>query len=309
MADEPTPPSSPPKPFRWLSEILNDPDALKAPAQIVRGLAWHKHLTLLAAREKSGKSTLASAAAAAVSRGGGFLGAPTTQANVLIISLEESTALFSQRLVKFGADPTRIAVVERGGGTGNLLDDIWKTAEEVKPALIIWDTLGAFANEISGKPLDPGDAQGWTRVMLEVLDVAREFGASLLLHHAKKSDGTYRDSTAIGAAVDVILEMSGEGSDPRTIKSRGRLHEVSEIRIKLDDNEYHLVETLADVKERLFDFIATHPRCTMRAIYDGVGARAKEVTKARDLLLKEGRIANMSNGQEHLYIASRQRDA
>jgi len=289
------------RPFRWLSEILEDPDALKPPEPIVPGLAWNHHLTLLAGREKGGKSTICSAAAAALSRGTPFLGAPTTAANVLIISLEESTSLFSQRLVKFGADPTRIAVIERG--SSDLLGDIWKTAEEVRPALIIWDSLGAFANEISGKTLDPGDAQGWTRVMLEVMDVARAFGASLLIHHAKKSDGTYRDSTAIGAAVDVILEMHGEGAEPRVLKGRGRLEIPSEIRVKFEDNTFHLVETAEEVKERVFTFIAANPGCSMRQIYDGVATRAKDVTRARDALLKERRIINTGAGADHAYKA------
>lgn len=290
------------KPFRWLSEILDNPDALKPPEPIVPGLAWKGHLTLLAGREKGGKSTICSAAAAAISRGTAFLNGPTTCANVLIISLEESTSLFSQRLVRFGADPTKIAVIERG--TPDIINAIWKTAEEVQPALIIWDSLGAFATEISGKSLDAGDAQGWTRVMLEILDVARTFGASLLIHHANKSDGKYRDSTAIGAVVDVILEMYGEGAEPRILKGRGRLEIPAELRVKFDDNAFHLMESLDDIKERLFSFITSHPRCTMRAIYDGVGGRAKEVTRARDALIKERRIANMSDGQEHLYIAS-----
>ena len=37
---------------------------------------------------------------------------------------------------------------------------------------------------------------------------AHESGVALILvHHGRKADGKYRDSSAIGAAVDVILEM------------------------------------------------------------------------------------------------------
>lgn len=291
------------RPFLYLWEILEDPDALKPPEPIAPRLAWSKRLTLLAAREKTGKSTLASAAAAAVSRGTSFLGAATSAGNVLIISLEENRAEFAQRLVKFGADPARIAVVERGTGTGDLRADIWRAAEIHQPALIIWDTLGAFANEISGKPLDPGDAQGWTAIMIEILDVARTFGASLLLHHAKKSDGTYRDSTAIGASVDVILEMHGEGNEPRVLKAKGRF-EVPEIRIRLDDDAFHLIETSEDIKKRVYDFVVANRECSMNAIYAGVSARAKEVTRARDALISEKRIKNVLTGQGHMYVAS-----
>lgn len=289
------------KTFRWLSEILEDPDMLQPPKPVAARLAWKGRLTLLAAPPKGGKSTLAGAAAAAVSVGSTFLGEETVAGNVLIVSLEESLQDFSRRFVRFGANPARIAVIDRTAGE-NLLDDIWKTAEEIQPSLIIWDTLGAFASHISGKPLDPGDSQGWTRVMLEILDIARVYGASLLLHHSRRSDGQYRDSSAIGANVDVILEMFGEGEAPRVIKGRGRF-EVNETKLKLEGDAFVLVETETEIAERILKFVGAHPRCSWREIREGVGGRIVEVQKVRDKLLKERRLANVgTHAQEHLYM-------
>src|SRR5437899_10234157 len=53
--------------LRSVAQLLDDPDALKPPRAIVPRLAWHGRLVLLSGREKlSGKSTLMTAAAAAV---------------------------------------------------------------------------------------------------------------------------------------------------------------------------------------------------------------------------------------------------
>ncbi|MFI7996072.1 hypothetical protein ACFMKC_19945, partial [Acinetobacter baumannii] len=92
----------------------------------------------------------------------------------------------------------------------------------------------------------------------------------LILHHANKKDGKYRDSTAIGGAVDVILEMYGEGAEPRIIKGRGRF-EIPEIRVMLEPDGFRKVETPTDVQDRVKRFIAAHPRCTMIKIKEGLG--------------------------------------
>ena len=295
LSDEPK------KPFKWLSEILEDPEMLEPPKSIAPKLAWKGRLTLLAAREKGGKSTLAGAAAAAVSVGAPFLGERTDAGNVLVISLEESIADFAQRLVRFGCDPTKIAVVDKSSGI-NLVQDIWATAEEIKPSLIIWDTLGAFAEHISGKTLDPGDGQGWTRVMMEIVEVARAYGANLLLHHSRRSDGQYRDSSAIGANVDVILEMHGEGQEPRVIKGKGRF-EINEIRIKLEGDEFRLLETEKEFKERVLTFVKKNPKCSFRELRDGVSGRSEDIQKVRDTLLASGLLANVGTPTNHSYMA------
>lgn len=287
------------RPYVWLSELLLDPDLLNPPEPIAKGLVWANRITLLAAREKTGKSTVAGAAAAAISAGKPFLGQPTVASNVLIISLEEHASEFATRFVKFGAVAERIAIISNRTGQ-DLLNAIWEAADEIKPSLIVWDTLGAFANAISGKTLDSGDAQGWTRVMMEILEVSRACGASLVLHHANKKDGKYRDSTAIGAAVDVILHMHGEDNEPRTLKAQGRF-EIPEIRIALEPDGFRLVESASDLQERVRAFIGTHPRCSMRDIIEGVGGRSSDVVKAKDTLLKMRVIAN-AGGHVHAYV-------
>jgi len=288
-------------PYVWLEELLEDPDILKPPSPIVPRLVWSNRLTLLAAREKTGKSTLSGAAAAAVSSGRNFLGDDVLPGNVLIVALEEHPQEFVARLVRFGADPKRVAIVQ--ATSSNLVSDIRAAAEAVEPKLIVWDTLGAFANLVSGKTLESGDAQAWTRVMMEIVDISREFGASLLLHHANKSDGKYRDSTAIGASVDAIITMSGSGDGPRTLKTEARWN-VPEISLKLEESGFTILQTEDEIRRQITEFVALHPKCSARDIAAGVsGVRFEDLNRVKAKMLSKGEILNVGKGQKHEYMA------
>lgn len=289
------------RPYIWLEEYLEDPEILKPPTHVVPRIVWVNRLTMLAAREKGGKSTLAGAVAAAVSSGSPFLGQDCLAGNVLVVSLEEHPQEFVQRLMRFGADPKKVAIVQ--GGSQNIVAEIRAAAEEVNPVLIIWDTLGAFARYVAGKDLEPNDSQGWTRVMQEILDITRDFGASLLLHHSNKADGRYRDSTAIGANVDVIIEMFGEGSETRTLKTVARFP-TDEFRIKLEDDGFRMIESEKEFEARVLRFIGLNPRCGMRELADGVQGKTSDVSRIRDKLLKAGKIANVGTHAKHEYMAT-----
>ena len=273
---------------------------LKPPKSIVARLAWPKRVTMLAGREKGGKSTLAGAAAAAISAGRPFLGEETAPGNVLVVALEEHPQEFVQRFMRFGADPARVAFIQRS--SANIVKQIRNAAEEFQPELIIIDTLVEFANLISGEPLESNNSQGWAVVMGEITDLARDFCAVLLLHHANKVDGKYRDSTAIGGAVDVIIELQGDGAGPRTLKAKGRFP-LPETRVKLEGDEFKLIEAPEEIEERVVRFVAAHPRCSLRDLRDSIGGNANEVGRIKDRLLKTGRIVNVGTATVHAYMA------
>lgn len=286
------------KTFHWLYEYLENPEILNPPKAVVPKIVWDKRITLLAAREKGGKSTLAGAAAAAISAGLPFLGEETIPGNVLVVALEEHPQEFTQRLVRFGADPKRVAIV---ANQANLVEAIEKAAEEIQPTLIIWDTLGAFADAISPSPIDPGDGPAWTRVMSVIVDITRRYGASLILHHSRKSDGKYRDSTAIGANVDFIMEMFGDGDEPRVLKTKGRFS-VEDTRFKLDGDEFRVLENEDQIKRKILAFVGKHPRCSWRDLVESVGGKKEELQRARDALLKDGRLVNIGASAQHSYM-------
>jgi hypothetical protein len=283
----------------YLSEILEDPEVTKPPEVVVPGLAWADRVTLLAAREKGGKSTLAGAAAAALSAGSPFLGEATKQSTVLWISMEEHIGEISRRLVEFGAEPGNIAIAN---AFQEPLQDIPGIVEEVEPRLIVWDTLGGFADVLSSRPLEPNDSGQWTRVVRWITELSRSVEASsLLLHHARKSDGKYRDSTAIGANVDVILEMFGEGAQPRKIRGIGRWM-IEELDIVLRDGVYRKHVAHNELATALVRFVAANPGCSWRQIREAVQGRAEDLARARDQLLESERLVNIGQEEAHKYV-------
>lgn len=202
---------------RSLADILANPGALAAPASIIPRLVWRERVTLLAAREKDGKSTLAQAGAAAVSRGRMFLDETAVLNRVLFLALEEHTADVANRFVDFKCDPSRIYILDR-------LDldpfgELVEAVEEIQPAVVVVDTLAEFTKAMG---LEGGSARDWQPVMSQFTRIARDMDTGVLsLHHARKSDGRYRDSSAIGAGVDVLIEMQ-PGAEPSIRKMEVR---------------------------------------------------------------------------------------
>ena len=81
--------------------------------------------------------------------------------------------------------------------------------------------------------------------MSELLALAQSSGAAILvLHHAGKKDGEYRDSTEIGAGVDMLIQMPGgiKGNRQR-LEAKGRVIGVAPytITVELAGNTHRLV--------------------------------------------------------------------
>lgn len=286
---------------RTLAEILEDPDALKPPKAVVPRVAWENRVTLLAGREKLGKSTLASAVAASYSRGAFLFGQRCEQGSVLIFNLEEFVGDVAQRLVRFGADPENVLMVDR------LIDPLREFEELVrglKPGLVIVDTLTAFADLTPEGAPDAGNASEWTSIMMALARPCRDSGAALLvLHHARKSDGKYRDSTAIGAGVDMILEMhEGKDADTRKVEAKGRFP-VDNYSFMLVGDALQLTDGELAIEARVLTYIINNPGEGTRKVRDGVGARASEVDEAVRVLLGSDSIHDHGTGSRHEYYS------
>ncbi len=256
-------------PYRTLAEILENPQTLEPPETVVPRLAWRGRVTLLAAREKDGKSTLASAAAAAVTRGTKFLDGVALDGAVVLASLEEHVGETASRLVRFNANSDRIHIATCS--LSDPLTELKERIEQKRPVLVIGDTLSALAE---GK-LEDGSAKAWQPLMAALTKLARDFNcAVLILHHARKSDGTYRDSTAIGANVDCIIEMRPDDRDSavRHLKARARFP-VPECRIRFSGSGYELAETVEPeeaLRSAVKRYVNEHPGCSLYELRQGV---------------------------------------
>jgi hypothetical protein len=203
------------------AELLREPDALALPDPIIPRLAFIGRVTMLAAREKLGKSTLVSAGAAAVTRGGAFLDGACPKAPVLWVSADmEHRSDMLRRAVEFKTNAEQIYALE--GWEAGPLARLEEAVKKLRPRLVIIDTLHPFA--IACGLTDAASAAQYELVMRVFRRLAQQYElAVLLVHHGSKKDGKYRDSSNIGASVDAIFEMDKGGArDIRNIAARGR---------------------------------------------------------------------------------------
>lgn len=283
---------------RTLAELLEDPEILRPPEAVAPRFAWRGRLTLLAAREKRGKSTLAAACAASVTRGRSLMGDACEAGPVLWLALEEHPADLARKLVAFDADPEALYIVS-AMEVERPLEDLTAAVDFAAAALVVVDTLPAYADLLEESP-DPGSSREWTRVLVPLVRIARETDAAImLLHHADKIRGQYRDSTAIGANVDVILEMHEDRDHPGVRKMDCRA------RWRVDPWSYRLegepmdpsseprlviVEGGPTIREQVIAHVHAEPGTSQRQVERAVTGRAKDVREAVQALLREGVI-------------------
>jgi len=274
-------------PYRTLEEILADPGILEPPEEVVPRLAWRGRVTLLAAREKDGKSTIAGAAAAAVTCGTSFLDGIALHGEVVIAGLEEHPNEIATRLVTFHAEPSMVHIATYI--ESDPVSELERAVVRLLPALVIVDTLSAIAE---GK-LEDGSAKAWQPLMAALTRLARDFDcAVLIIHHARKSDGAYRDSSAIGANVDCIIEMRSDERDTnaRHLKAKARFH-VPDCTIRYDGTSYEMAETAEPeeaIRSAILKHVNEHPGCSLNELRKGVVKSNEATATIATALVSEG---------------------
>jgi hypothetical protein len=283
-------------PYRTLAEILNDPGILDPPEVVVPRLAWRGRVTLLAAREKDGKSTLAGAGAAAVTRGAAFLDGEALHGPVVLAGFEEHPTEIATRLHAFNVDPDKLYIATRIWS--DPIAELEEVVVRIRPALVIVDTLSAIAQ---GK-IDDGSAKGWQPLMAALTKLAREFNcADLIIHHSRKSDGAYRDSTAIGANVDCIIEMHADDKDTavRHLKARSRFP-VPDCAIRYANGIYELAESVEPkvaIRSAIVGFVREHPGCSLNQLRQGIVGKSTTKGEIASALVAEGVLREEKGAQ------------
>ena len=275
---------------RTLAEVLADPSVDNKLDPVLPGFAWAGRVTLLAAREKIGKSTLVSAGASAISRGGEFLGEPCSTGDILWLALEEHPSDYSGRFLQFCADPSRVFLIDHEIGAIHHLDLL---ARRAKPRLIVVDTLAALVNGIVE---DASSATAWTVVMSQLSHIARATNAGiLLLHNSRKSDGQYRDSTAIGAGVDAILEMREDGEGNRRKISGKARFPYETVHVELRDGQYHRLGARPTIESQIRTFVRQNPGTTLRQMRSEVRGRGETIDLELAELVTRGVVVDRGN--------------
>ncbi len=296
--------------YRSLHDLINDSSYLDGPDPIAENFAWRQRTSLLIGREKEGKTTLAAFVAARVSAGNAlFRDEAVDPKRVLWCLLEGHFDEVAYRLMRFGADPSQLFVLDHLPDGTKSLEAV---VDELQPSLIVIDTLSSLA---TGRIREfTSDAAGWTALLNSVGRLARKADAAVLLtHHARKSDGEYRDSTAIGAGVDMMLNMSSRDGDPtlRELKPKGRWS-LAPFGVRLEEDEsadedrYILASGELPLEARVLEFIRHNPDCSTTEIREGVKGKSGTIDKAVAALSEKDVIVDLGGAAGHQY---RLRDA
>jgi hypothetical protein len=299
--------------FTSLGDLLNEPD--EEIEWIVEGLLPSSGFSLMVAKPKVGKSTLARQLALAVSRGEPFLGRQTVKGAVLYVSLEEKRGEVRKHFRLMGADGTE----DLGTYTGSIPEDahewITKEIERKKPVLVIIDTLFRFI-PIS----DLNDYAKASAALTPLLELARSHAAHLMaLHHARKSAGDGADatlgSTAIFGTVDTQISLKRTDAR-RTIDTIQRYGVDMETTVLNFDPETKMAflggtkeeDDILKIREAILEFLKSQDEpVTEKVIDDEVEGKTTLKRRALRDLFAKGEIARSGGGKRndpYLYSCS-----
>jgi RecA-family ATPase len=299
--------------FTSLGDLLNEPD--EEIEWIVEGLLPSSGFSLMVAKPKVGKSTLARQLALAVSRGEPFLGRQTVKGAVLYVSLEEKRGEVRKHFRLMGADGTEDLGTYTGSTPKDAHEWITKEIERKKPVLVIIDTLFRFV-PIS----DLNDYAKASAALTPLLELARSHAAHLMaLHHARKSAGDGTDatlgSTAIFGTVDTQISLKRTDAR-RTIDTIQRYGEDLETTVLNFDTETKMAflggtkeeDDILKITEAILEFLKSQDEPVTEKVIDEE-AEGKTTLKRRALrdLFAKGEIARSGGGKRndpYLYSCS-----
>lgn len=284
---------------RWrLDELLDNDSIMRPPPPIVPRLAWAGRSTLLAAREKSGKSTLTGYIAAQVTRGYEFLGEPCASGDVLIFGLEEFLGDAARRLRHFSANATRIHLVDSFlGDPQTRPQELLSHIDEVDPILVIVDSLAAYSH---GQVQDDNNATQMSSVVQPLTNMAHQRGVALIIiHHARKTDGRARGSTAITAGADVVAEFftPEEDTDPtlRRMRTIGRVPVQPLYDLRFDGDHYRLSQGHdAPIAMQILSVVGSRPGCSINDVCAAVSGRRDDTQREIHKMLASRALVNIA---------------
>ena len=280
---------------------------------LVDGLVALGALTILVGREGKGKSLTAMQLAVAVASGATEVaGMPCFPGHVLVIDAENGSQEIHRRLQGLGMTPDdadRLLLHEAHGW--HLEHDLSQLAALLSkhaPALVVLDSF---------RSLWPGGDENDSAAVARALDPLRNLlrahcAAGLLLHHLSKN-GSYRGSTGIGAACELVYRLDSADGDPDAqrrrltcLKSRPAAKPPTrwlriashDGRLLLEPTGAHVADTRArtpvrdDLRPRMLDVIRANPGRRLKDWATAVGRDPRDATlrRLRDELVLEGLV-------------------
>lgn len=302
---------------RSLREWAANPHLLVPIAALIPWIAFLGRSSLLAAREKTGKSTLLAQAVAALTTGGMFLGHQLERSVVLWYCLDEPLADCVQRFLAMGGDLDYLAISEERPTA----EEMRAEAEAFGAKVVVVDTLTELWR---GMIRSEKDADEIAVFLDPYIRAMRELNRALVFsHHTPKSGYDYRGSGAIGAKVDVLLLLRRPGTgqraedvneteeDPETddgrriLEGRGRGVPHFVHRLSFADQCYSLGEAPVSLRDRIIA-VLKQGGATTRSIRPRVHAKMQRVSdelrelKAENIIDRSGQVWVLSEPVSHV---------
>ena len=288
--------------FTPIAQLLTEP-----PEET--GYVWDKTLpvggiSIMSAKPKVGKSTVARNLAVCIARGEPFLGRNTTPGRVLYLCLEEKRSEVRGHFERMDVS-TEDILVFTGRTPADPIPELKLAVQEYKPRLVIIDPLSRIL-----KVPDFNDYGPMSRAMEPLIDLARDTdGHILMAHHDSKADRTGGEavlgSTALFGAVDCHIQLKKDDNG-RTLQSIQRYGEDLPSTVIELDKEVGLItakgvkKDLAEDKIRTEILTVVHPGEKLRA--SDIKDRLKNypggaISAALQSLVSEGLLFRTGDGK------------
>ena len=282
-------------------DLLNTEDAEQL--WIWEGVLPDGGMSLLVAKPKVGKTTLAFNLAIAVSRGTDFLGRKTIQGPVVYLALEEKRGEMKKKMAAAGIDDETIHF-HFGSAPANAMAEVEPLIVETKAKLLVIDILQKFF-----RLRDLNDYAVVTNALEPLMAAARKQVCHILLtHHAGKADRADGDdilgSTGLLGGVDTSIHIKkrdkrrtfftiqryGEDTPETVLELRedGTLEATgSREEVEIKETEPLILTVLKDAEPLAVD-----------ALCEAVEKRKALVLKAIGLLIEKKQIARSGSGKK-----------
>jgi hypothetical protein len=299
----PTTPSTTPGVLgRTLATLLADPTLLRPPRAWVPGILYAGRLTLVVAREKCGKSTLAAFAAAKLTLGAGVWQGRKSACRVVWAGLEEALGDTVRRFKDLAADGDRLHIADRLDGEGGI-EALRAEVGHHRADVLIIDSWTAWARRhVSSE----NDARANALLMQALADWAHQENLCIVVLHHMNKEGESRGSTAITAAADVICTMDAPGgptSTRRVLDARGRFP-AAQLLVDRDETtqEWTLLEGVAaptrgrlslsdaEIEEMILLLLSAMGVMTGETLRAEVPAKGMRVSRVLKQLLEQDEI-------------------
>jgi AAA domain len=262
-------------------------------AFIIKDLIGAGCVNMLSGESGHGKSTLATAMAAAIAKGEDFAGRPCSKRAVLILDRENGIDVMQERYARLGITDESGLIVwggwleEDAPDPGSPVIFDWVSKTEPKPVVVI-DTLVAFLAR------DENNASEVREFMAGLRRIANAGAAVIALHHTGKAETAkdYRGSSDFKGSIDIGIHVHNFGETELTklrlkaFKSRFAMDreivlDYSHGRFTSDNRPNAAIRTIT---EQLTELLRQHPNIKKSEFEALAGARGLGRNRGRTFL-------------------------